>query len=226
MQVIPNHPIVVAILSLALFVVLILSFVILGSHWVRNHVYAFTLQSWVIAAISVIVAAFGHYPLLYGIAVLTIVIRGLLIPFLVTRLLDRTGVGREQTPIVRPSSTLVIGGILVILALVIAEEVHHQLPQLSSVGILAFTVLLGVEFIAFLMLALRTEALSSLLGLLMIENGVLAGSLVLVPGLPFFLEIVFLFDLLVIIATYAVLARSLRSRLGATDIRIMRELTG
>ena len=49
MQVIPHHPIVVAILSLSLFVVLILSFVILGSHWVRNHVYAFALQSWVIA---------------------------------------------------------------------------------------------------------------------------------------------------------------------------------
>jgi len=226
MQLIAHHPIVVAILSLALFVVLILSFVILGSHWVRNHVYAFTLQSWVIAAISIIVAAWGHYPLLYGIAALTIVIRGLLIPFLVTRLLNRTGVGREQIPIVRSSSTLVIGGILVILAFVIAEEVHHQLPRLSPVGILAFTVLLGVEFIAFLMLALRTEALSSLLGLLMIENGVLAGSLILVPGLPFFLEIVFLFDLLVIVATYAVLARSLRSRLGATDVRIMRELTG
>ena len=226
MNPIAHHPIVIAVLSLALFVVLILSFAILGSHWVRNHVYAFTVQSWVIAAISVVVALWGHYPLLYGIAVLTIVIRGLLIPFLVIRLLDRTGVGREQAPILRSSSTLVIGGVLVILALVIAEEIHHQLLGMPAIDVLALTVLLGVEFIAFLMLTLRTEALSSLLGLLMIENGVLAGSVILVPGLPFFLEIVFLFDLLIIIATYAVLVRSMRSHLGVTDVRVMKELTG
>ncbi|MCI2975276.1 MAG: hypothetical protein MP439_04260 [Ferrimicrobium sp.] len=226
MSMITQHPIVVAVLSLALFVVLILSFVILGSHWVRNHVYAFALQSWVIGLISVIVAIWGHFPLSYGIAALTIVVRGILIPFFVVRILDRTGVGRESAPILRSSSAVVVGGVLVIFAFVIAEEVAHQLVSLPAVAVLALTVLLAVDFIAFLMLCLRTEALASLLGLLMIENGILAGSQILVPGMPFLLEIVILFDLLIIVATYAVLAPSLRARTGGTDVRALRELTG
>ncbi|WP_298381562.1 hypothetical protein [Ferrimicrobium sp.] len=226
MTVIAQHPIVVAVLSLALFVILILSFVILGSHWVRNHVYAFALQSWVIGGISIVVAIWGHYPLLYGIAALTIVVRGLVIPFFVVRILDRNGVGRESAPILRSSSAVVVGGALVILGFVIAEEISHQLVHLPSLAVLALTVLFAVEFIAFLMLSLRTEALASLLALLMIENGILAGSQILVPGMPFLLEIVLLFDLLVIIATYAVLAPSLRTRIGGTDVREMRELAG
>ena len=41
---------------------LLLTFVMLGSHWLRNYVYAFAAQSWLIAALSASVGYFAGYP--------------------------------------------------------------------------------------------------------------------------------------------------------------------
>jgi hypothetical protein len=42
---------------------LLLTFVMLGSHWLRNYVYAFAVQSWLIAALS---ASVGYFRRLSG----------------------------------------------------------------------------------------------------------------------------------------------------------------
>ncbi len=223
---ISNHPVVVAVLSLLLIATLILGFVMLGSHWIRNHVYAFALQSWLIACVSVLVAVFGHYPLLFAVAGLTAAVRGVLIPYLVVRIIDRSGVGRESDPVLRSGSAMVVGALAVIFAYIVAAQIQRQLPHLLPLGVLGLTVMLATSMISFLTLSLRTEALSNLLGLLLIENGILAGEQILVPGMPFLLEIVILFDLLVIIATFAVLARSLHGSVGSTDIRKLGKLIG
>ena len=67
---------------------LLLTFVMLGSHWLRNYVYAFAVQSWLIAALSACVAYFAGYPELYLIAVLTALFRGLVLPFLLMRIIS------------------------------------------------------------------------------------------------------------------------------------------
>ena len=79
---------------------------------------------------------------------------------------------------------------------------------------LALTVMLSMKLIGFLMLSVRHEALSQILGLLVLENGVFLGRPILVPGMPLLIEIVILFDLLVIVACFGVLVRYLLSHVG------------
>ncbi|MBD3817023.1 MAG: hydrogenase, partial [Halothiobacillus sp.] len=55
-------PLASSIFSFLVIVALILAFVMLGSHWIRNHVYAFAAESWVIAALSAAIGFYGHYP--------------------------------------------------------------------------------------------------------------------------------------------------------------------
>ena len=60
-----------SIFSSLAIVSLLLTFVMLGSRWLRNYVYAFAVQSWLIAALSAAIAYFAGYRELYVIAALT-----------------------------------------------------------------------------------------------------------------------------------------------------------
>ena len=89
-----------------------------------------------------------------------------------------------------------------------------------------FTVMLSMKLIGFLMLAVRHEAISQILGLLVLENGIFLGSQILVPGMPLLFELVILFDLLVIVACFGVLVGYLVTHVGTTSSLDLRRLVG
>jgi hydrogenase-4 component E len=92
--------------------------------------------------------------------------------------------------------------------------------------VLALTVMLSMKLIGFLMLAVRHEALSQILGLLVLENGVFLGAQILVPGMPMLIEIVILFDLLIVVACFGVLIQYLLAHAGTTSSLELKRLVG
>jgi hydrogenase-4 component E len=219
-------PLVASIFSLLAIASLLLTFVMLGSRWLINYLYAFAAESWVIAALSATVGAVAHYPELFLIAVLTAMFRGVLLPYLVWRIIHRQDVDREAHIVLQPASALVIGAFAVVFALVVAFRVCGQLSLVGTVAVLALTVMLSMKLIGFLMLAIRHEAISQVLGLLILENGIFLGAQILVPGMPLLLEIVILFDLLIAVACFGVLVRYLTTAVGATSSLNLRRLVG
>jgi hydrogenase-4 component E len=205
---------------------LLLTFVMLGSHWLRNYVYAFAAQSWLIAALSASVGYFAGYPELYVIAVLTALFRGLVLPYLLMGIIARLNVKRELHAVLQPSSSLVIGALLVMFAFVIANHMNWQSLLSAHVVVLALTIMLSMKFLGFLMLAVRDEAVSQILGLLVLENGIFLGSQILVPGMPLLIEIVILFDLLIVVACFGMLVRFLVIHAGTTSSRQLNRLVG
>ncbi|HTU47483.1 MAG TPA: hypothetical protein VMF91_20640 [Bryobacteraceae bacterium] len=220
------NPLQASIFSLLAIVSLVLAFVMLGSHWLKNYVFAFAAESWLIAGLSATVGFFGHYRELYGIAVLTILFRGLVLPYLLMRIVSRLNVKREIHTILQPSSSLVIGAIAVMFAFVIANHMSRDTSTAGRVAVLALTIMISMKLLGYLMLAVRDEAISQILGLLVLENGIFLGSQILVPGMPTLIEIVILFDLLVVVACFGVLVRYLLVHVGATSSRQMKRLVG
>jgi hydrogenase-4 component E len=219
-------PLVASIFSLFAIMSLLLTFVMIGSRWLNHYLLAFAAESWLIAALSATVGAYANYPELYLIAILTAVFRGLLLPYLVWRIIKRQAIDYEVHVILQPSSSLVIGALAVVFALVIADRIGSQLSLVGTVAVLALTVMLSMKLIGFLMLAVRHEAISQVLGLLVLENGIFLGAQVLVPGMPMLLEIVILFDLLVAVACFGVLVRYLASAVGTTSSFGLKRLVG
>jgi hydrogenase-4 component E len=205
---------------------LLLTFIMLGSHWLRNYVYAFAVQSWLIAALSASVGYFAGYPELYVIAALTALFRGLALPYLLMRIIARLNVKRELHAVLQPSSSLVLGAFLVMFAFIIANHMNRQSLLSAHVVVLALTIMLSMKFIGFLMLAVRDEAVSQILGLLVLENGIFLGSQILVPGMPLLIEIVILFDLLIVVACFGMLVRFLVVHAGTTSSRQLNRLVG
>lgn len=220
------NPLVSAWFSLLVIIALTLSFVMLGSHWLRNHIWAFAAESWVIAALSVTVGIYGHYPELYAIAVLTLLVRGLLLPYLLLRIIGGVGAQREIHARLSPARSLVLGLMLVLFAYEVAAHLGLRLGLTGNVVVIALTAMFALKLIGFLMMVLRTEAVSHILGLLLIENGIFLGSQILVPGMPVLLELVILFDLLVIVSTFGLLTRYLKHHVGTTSSHDLQRLVG
>ena len=220
------HPLASSLFSLLAIVSLLLSFVMLGSRWLRKYLYAFAAESWVIAGLSAIVAFYGNFPELYLVALLTWLFRGLLLPYLIWRIIRRLNVDREFHVIVQPSASMVLGALLVMFALTVSFRVAGVYHLELTVAVLALTVMLSMKLIGFLMLAVRHEAISQILGLLVLENGIFLGAQILVPGMPLLIEIVILFDLLIVVACFGVLVGYLMTHVGVTSSLELRKLVG
>ncbi len=219
-------PLTTSLFSLIAIACLLLAFVMLGSRWLRHYLYAFAAESWLIAALSAAVGYYGDYPELYLIAILTLLFRGLLLPYLILRIIRRLHVSREVHVILQASSSLVIGALAVVFALGVAWHIGSQLGLGGTVVVLALTVMLSMKLIGFLMLAVRHEAISQILGLLVLENGIFLGAQILVPGMPLLIEIVILFDLLIVVACFGLLVQYLMSHAGTTSSLELRRLVG
>jgi hydrogenase-4 component E len=219
-------PLASSIFSSMAIASLLLAFVMLGSRWLKNYLYAFAAESWVIAALSATVGFFGHYPELYLVAFLTALFRGLFLPFLLWRIIQRLDVAHEIHEILQPSSTLVGGALCVVFSLAVGYRLGQSLGLSTTVAVLALTVMLSMKLIGFLMLAVRHEALSQILGLLLLENGIFLGAQILVPGMPLLIEIVVLFDLLIVVACFGVLVQYLLAHAGTTSSLQLKRLVG
>ncbi|MBN9078445.1 MAG: hydrogenase [Rhizobiales bacterium 65-79] len=219
-------PLAASIFSLMAIVSLLFAFIMLGSRWLDNYLYAFAAESWVIAGLSASVGYYAGYPELYLVAILTGLFRGLLLPYLLWRIIKRLDVNRELHEILRPSSALVVGALAVVFALVVAYRIGSELGLAGTVAVLALTVMLSMKLIGFLMLTVRHEAISHILGLLVLENGIFLGAQILVPGMPLLIELVILFDLLIVVACFGVLVRYLISQVGSTSSLQLKRLVG
>lgn len=219
-------PLAISLFSLLATISLLMSFVMLGSRWISSYLYAFSVESLMIAALSAAVGYYGGYPELYLIALLTALFRGLVLPYLIWQIVKGTQINREIHAMIQPSTCLVVGAFAVVFALLIAVKIAQTADLSETIIILALTVMLSMKLIGFLMLTVRYEAISQVLGLLVLENGIFLGSQILVPGMPMLLELVILFDLLVVVACFGVLVRYLMRHVGSTDTTQLRKLVG
>lgn len=219
-------PLASSLFVLLAILCLVLAFVMLGSRWLKDYLYAFATQSWLIALLSAVIGYYGHFPELYAVAVLTALFRGLVLPWLILRILRRLKVNRELHPVLQPSTSLLFGAVAVVFALIIAFRISAALGLPQNVVVLALTVMLSMKLIGFLILSLRHEAISHVLGIMLLENGIFLGSQILVPGMPMLIELVLLFDLLVAVACFGVLVRYLLAHVGSTSSHELQRLKG
>ncbi len=222
----PLDPLASSLFSLTAIATLLLAFVMLGSRWLDNYLYAFAAQSWAIAALGAAVGYFAQAPDLYLIAALTALFRGLVLPYLIWRMIRRLQIARELHETLRPASALVVGALAVIFSLFVSHALAGPLGLGGTVAILALTVMMATVLIGFLMLAIRTEAVSQIFGLLVLENGVRLGAQLLIPGMPLLIELVILADVLAAVACLGVLVRYLLTQFGTASTAGLKRLVG
>jgi len=214
-------PLAASLFSATAIASLLLAFVMLGSRWLDNYLYAFAAQSWAMAALGVAVGYFADSAELYLIAALSALFRGLVLPYLIRRMIQRLHVARELHETLRPASALVIGALGVIFSLAVSTKIAVPLGLGGTVVVLALTVMFATA-----LMAVRQEAVSQIIGLLVLENGVRLGAQILIPGMPLLIELVILADVLAAVACLSVLVRYLLSEFGNASTAGLKRLVG
>jgi hydrogenase-4 component E len=203
--------------------VLLTEFAMLRAALLRAQLRLYAAQSLLLSVLAVVVAASRHVPELYVLAALSFVLKVLVVPVVVTRLLRNT-----STEIAGSGALGVASEILIALAVAAfgffaigALDLHSTVLPTTALS-LAFAVVL----VAFVLIIVRGDLISQAVGFFSLENGVSLSSLVVASGLPLILEVAFLFDLLVAVVIFGVLARVTHSRSGTLSTAMLNELRG
>jgi hydrogenase-4 component E len=203
--------------------VLLSEFAMLRSSLSRSQVRLYAFQSFCVSVLAGFVAATRHIGDLYALMGLSFVLKVIIVPAVIFRLL------REVRVDVTASHRLGVAS-MVLLAIVLSGFgifVVGTLPIHSrSLPILPLALATAVILVAFLLVIVRNDVVSQAVGFFSLENGVSVASLVLAAGLPLIVEVAFLFDLLVAVVVFGVLMRVHHGRAHTLSTRSLERLRG
>ena len=210
-----------ALLELTVGVVLACAVVTLWRRDLRALVAVLALQGAALAALAAVLAVHDGDVGLGVVAGVVLLAKGIVIPNLLARVVRRDPGSRETAPLVNVPASLVAAGALVVLAYLSAGRLISLFPspatRLAPLGLA--TVLVG-----FFVLVTRRKAVSQIVGLLLVDNGIALIAFLLTAGVPILVELGASLDVLLVIVVLRVLAASMRARFGHVDLDQLREL--
>ena len=181
------------------------------------------VQSLLFGVVGVAMGLADHRPHLFVTAALTVVLKAVVIPVFLLRVIDRVGIRREIEPFVNvPASLLLCLGLTVVgyrvsLGMAGASQgVPHQV-----VGVALSMVLMGL----FLMVT-RRKALTQILALLTIENAVFLVAVGATSGMPLIVELGISFDVILAVLVLGVLVNRIVDRFETMDTSRLSNLRG
>jgi len=153
---------------------------------VAAHIGAFTFQSVALAATMAMVGWFAGDWQLWAVAAALLLVKGIGIPLLLRRMERRFGSERELEPYVNTATSLLIGGLLVLLAYIVTAPLVavSRLPTRTGMPLA-----IGLVFVSLFIIISRKKALTQVLGFLMLENGIALLAVLGTHGIPIIVEI-------------------------------------
>src|SRR5574337_561424 len=118
-------------MQLLIVLILVSTFMILGSTRLYSCVRAFGIQSFLLACVAGVVAFSTGKIDIYIVAFLTLIIKAALIPYIFVYIIHEIKVKREIDLFVNISPSLIIGGILVVISYYIIRSIS-LITELSS----------------------------------------------------------------------------------------------
>jgi len=214
------------IITLMAAMVLVLQIAAVGQRWIVSSIRIFAVQSALLAAIAGIIAHFNHANHIYAAAFLTLVIKAGLLPWLLEGLLERIGIRREIEPLINAPLSILIAGCLTLVGYVVAQSFYH--PEETSVrtalGHNTLAVAIALFLIGFFTMLNRRKALTQVLGLLSLENGLFLAAISLTYGMPLVVELGIFFDVLVGVLVLGILVFRIREAFDSMDVSKLRKL--
>jgi hydrogenase-4 component E len=205
--------------------VLVLQIMMVGQRWLVTNIRAFGVQSFLLAGIAAIIAHSNRAPHIYVVAALTLIFKAILLPLVLERLVKRIEIRQEIEPLVNVPISVIVSGLLTLLAYVVAESFHRP-DEGASLGHNTLAVAIALFLIGFFMMVNRRKALTQVLALLCLENGLFLAAISLTYGMPLIVEVGIFFDVLVATLLLAILIYRIRETFDSMDVSRLSQLKG
>ena len=215
-------------ITLMAALVLVLQISMVGQRWLITNIRMFGLQSFLLAAIAGTIAFFNHANHLYIAAALTFVFKTLALPILLERIVARVGIRHEIEPLINVPLSVLISGGLTLVGYIVAQSFYHpeETSAPAALGHNTLAIAIALFLIGFFMMLNRRKALSQVLGLLCMENGLFLAAISLTYGMPLVVEVGIFFDVLVAAMVLGILVYRIGSTFDSMDVSKLRRLRG
>jgi len=202
---------------------LVIQLLMVVQRMLLTNIRLFALQSLMLATIAGIIAYSHHAIHVYWVAGLTLAGKVFFLPWLLNRLVRRIQIHQELDPLLNPTASMLLCGGLTLLGYIVARP-FTSLERLgnNTLGI-AITLLLTGFFLMFN----RRKAITQVLALLTIENGVMLAAVALTTyGMPLVVELGIFFDVMVAVMVLGILVYRIRENFASMDVGKLSQLKG
>jgi hydrogenase-4 component E len=157
------------LINLFAAVILMLAFAMLSQRRILSLIHLFTLEGVALVAATAVVGYVTNQPHLYLSAGLTFVLKVVLIPMLLHRIIERLDIRWDVEALINVPTTMLIGIVLVIVAFNLALPVSKLSTSIAG-GTLGIA--LACVLLSFTMMIIRSKAVPQVIGFLSMENGI------------------------------------------------------
>ncbi len=186
-----------------------------------TNIRIFALQSLLLAAIAGVIGYVYGAAHVFVVAVLTLVGKVVFLPWLLERLVRRIRIEQEIRPFVNMPASMLICGALTVLAYLVARPI----TLLDRLGSNTLAIAIALLLTGFFLMINRRKAITQVLALLTMENGVMLAAIALTTyGMPLVVEIGIFFDVVVAVMVLGILVFRIRETFASMDVSKLREL--
>ena len=202
-------------------VVLLFGITLLWRRSLPAYIDAFRWQSAVLAALFVLIGYFEDDPELYFVAVAFFVLKVIILPVYLRRLQRRVKVDNEIQPYVNVATSLILAGLLVLLAYAVTRPLV-TVSTLPTRGGLPLA--MGLIFVGLFVVVTRKKALTQIVGFLVMENGIALLAALGTFGVPFIIELGVFLDVLMGFLVMQVFVYHIYGTFESIDVNQLSEL--
>jgi hydrogenase-4 component E len=194
----------------------------LGQSRLPRLVGVFALQGCLLAISTAIAASVLNYPHLYISAALSLLLKGIIIPIMLQRLILKLGLHRVMDTIDHPTRVMMGGAGLVVFSYYVSLPVvsHSTLVTLNAIAVSLAVVLLGM-----LLMITRRQAVAQVVGFMSIENGLFFAAVVSTYGMPMVVELGVAFDVLVAAVVFGVFFFQINNSIDSLNVDQLSKLS-
>jgi len=218
-----THQIIVNSRTVDILAVLMLmsTIVLIGSSRLRVCIWAYALRSFVLALVSGLIAYFSGIHHIYVATGVSLALKVLVIPGFLFYIINKIKIKEDIESFINYTLSLLIACGLILIAYYSTESIlkfenvfmRHCLPVSLAITLLGFFVMIS-----------RKKAITQILGLLAMEDGLFFAALSTSYGMPLVVELGVFFDILVSVIIMGIYVYRIKETFDTIDTDILREL--
>jgi hydrogenase-4 component E len=208
-------------INLLASILLLIVFAMLSQRRILSLINLFAWQGLVLSLSTFVVAYSTAQPHLYYSAVLTLLLKALLLPWLLHRLIRKLNVKWDVETLINIPTTMLVGIVLVIFAFNLAAPIS-QLSESITRGLIGIA--LACVLLSLLMMLTRHKAVPQVVGFLSMENGLFFAATSATHGMPLVVELGIALDVLVGTFIFGIFFFQIREAFDSLDTTHMEKL--
>ncbi|WP_114391719.1 hydrogenase-4 component E [Oleisolibacter albus] len=202
--------------------ILLVSFALLYQRRLTSLINAFAVQSVLLAAAAAWQGWIQASPHLYLTALIALVLKAVVIPVALHRIIARLGIHRTIERVLGVASTLALAVGLVALSLALVLPLAGEAAALTREDL---ALALSVVLLALLMMISRRNAIGQVVGFMSLENGLILAAIG-VKGMPLVVEMSVAFAVMVAFIIFGVFFFQIRERFDSLDVQYLERFRG